>query len=56
MKGDLTKEIAEKLAKLKDLEMISNDHSNLISVEKPCARDPRSPVSLTLAVQNSLAH
>lgn len=31
MKGDLTQEIAEKLAKLKDLEMISNDHSNLIS-------------------------
>ena len=23
-------------------------------VEKPCARDPRSPVPLTLAVQNSL--
>lgn len=30
MKGDLTQEIAEKLAKLKDLEMVSNDHSNLI--------------------------
>lgn len=25
-----------------------------LSVEKPCARDPRSPVPLTLAVQNSL--
>jgi hypothetical protein len=25
-----------------------------IMVEKPCARDPRSPVPLTLAVQNSL--
>jgi hypothetical protein len=25
-----------------------------IRVEKPCARDPRSPVPLTLAVQNSL--
>ena len=24
------------------------------SVEKPCVRDPRSPVPLTLAVQNSL--
>ena len=24
------------------------------TVEKPCARDPRSPVPLTLAVQNSL--
>ena len=23
-------------------------------LEKPCARDPRSPVPLTLAVQNSL--
>lgn len=23
-------------------------------MEKPCARDPRSPVPLTLAVQNSL--
>ena len=31
MKGDLTQEIAEKLAKLKDMEMISNDHSNLIT-------------------------
>ena len=30
MKGDLTQGIAEKLAKLKDLEMVSNDHSNLI--------------------------
>lgn len=30
MKGDLTQEIAEKLAKLNDLEMVSNDHSNLI--------------------------
>lgn len=30
MKEDLTQEIAEKLAKLKDLEMVSNDHSNLI--------------------------
>lgn len=28
---------------------IDNGH-----VEKPCARDPRSPVPLTLAVQNSL--
>ena len=29
---------------------------NIVSlrVEKPCARDPRSPVPLTLAVQNSL--
>ena len=25
-----------------------------ILLEKPCARDPRSPVPLTLAVQNSL--
>ena len=25
-----------------------------LKVEKPCARDPRSPVPLTLAVQNSL--
>lgn len=25
-----------------------------LNVEKPCARDPRSPVPLTLAVQNSL--
>lgn len=31
MKGDLTQEIAEKLAKLMDLEVVSNDHSNLIS-------------------------
>lgn len=31
MRGDLTQEIAEKLAKLKDMEVISNDHSNLIS-------------------------
>ena len=30
MKGDLTQEIAEKLAKLMDLEAVSNDHSNLI--------------------------
>ena len=30
MKGDLTQEIAEKLAKLNDLEMVSSDHSNLI--------------------------
>ena len=28
--------------------------SFLERVEKPCARDPRSPVPLTLAVQNSL--
>ena len=25
-----------------------------LCMEKPCARDPRSPVPLTLAVQNSL--
>ena len=25
-----------------------------VGLEKPCARDPRSPVPLTLAVQNSL--
>lgn len=31
MREDLSKEIAEKLAKLKDMEVISNDHSNLIS-------------------------
>ena len=28
--------------------------NDLPKVEKPCARDPRSPVPLTLAVQNSL--
>ena len=27
---------------------------SLAKLEKPCARDPRSPVPLTLAVQNSL--
>ena len=30
MREDLSKEIAEKLSKLKDLEVVSNDHSNLI--------------------------
>ena len=37
----------------------SNDHKLRLfmkeEVEKPCARDPRSPVPLTLAVQNSLS-
>ena len=31
MKDDLSKEIAERLEKLKDLEVLSNDHSNVIS-------------------------
>lgn len=30
MREDFSKEIAEKLSKLKDLEVVSNDHSNLI--------------------------
>lgn len=30
MREDLSKEIAEKLSKLNDLEVVSNDHSNLI--------------------------
>ena len=28
--------------------------NRVLKMEKPCARDPRSPVPLTLAVQNSL--
>lgn len=31
MKDDLSKEIAERLEKLKDLEVLSNEHSNVIS-------------------------
>ena len=31
MKRDLSKEIAEKLEKLRDLKVLSNDHSNVIS-------------------------
>jgi hypothetical protein len=31
MTEDLSKEIAERLEKLKDLEVLSNDHSNVIS-------------------------
>lgn len=31
MREDLSKEIAEKLEKLRDLEVLSNDHSNVIS-------------------------
>lgn len=41
----------------KDIERTLLDVESFIAarpVEKPCARDPRSPVPLTLAVQNSL--
>ena len=31
MREDLSKEIAEKLEKLRDLEVLSNDHSSVIS-------------------------
>ena len=34
--------------------IVTQAKTNPEEVEKPCARDPRSPVPLTLAVQNSL--
>ena len=39
---------------LKECMQYAVENSAQMKLEKPCARDPRSPVPLTLAVQNSL--
>ena len=56
--------VAKKTIKPQSVQLAYEDYERLLQIEqeflgqkeleKPCARDPRSPVPLTLAVQNSL--